>query len=63
MLYRTTPLFLKVFDLQTLEDLPDPAQWDATPEEEATSATACSPPATPARARPPTEAHGAMRAA
>jgi segregation and condensation protein B len=34
VLYRTTTLFLKVFDLQSLEDLPDPAQWDATPEEE-----------------------------
>jgi len=34
VLYRTTPLFLKVFDLQSLEDLPDPAQWDPTPEEQ-----------------------------
>jgi segregation and condensation protein B len=34
VLYRTTPLFLKVFDLQSLDDLPDPAQWDPTPEEQ-----------------------------
>jgi segregation and condensation protein B len=34
VLYRTTPLFLKVFDLGTLEDLPDPAEWDASPEEQ-----------------------------
>jgi segregation and condensation protein B len=34
VLYRTTPLFLKVFDLQSLEDLPDPAQWDPTPDEQ-----------------------------
>jgi segregation and condensation protein B len=34
VLYRTTSLFLKLFDLHSLEDLPDPAQWDATPEEQ-----------------------------
>jgi segregation and condensation protein B len=34
VLYRTTPLFLKVFDLRQLEDLPDPSEWDATPEEQ-----------------------------
>jgi segregation and condensation protein B len=34
VVYRTTSLFLKVFDLHSLEDLPDPAQWDATPDEE-----------------------------
>jgi segregation and condensation protein B len=34
VLYRTTSLFLKVFDLQSLDDLPDPSQWDATAEEE-----------------------------
>jgi segregation and condensation protein B len=34
VLYRTTPLFLKLFDLQSLEELPDPAQWDPTPEEQ-----------------------------
>jgi len=34
VLYRTTPLFLKIFDLGSLEDLPDPRRWDPTPEEE-----------------------------
>ena len=33
VLYATTALFLKVFDLRSLEDLPDPAQWDASAEE------------------------------
>jgi len=35
VLYRTTPLFLKLFGLTSLEQLPDPAAWDPTPEEEA----------------------------
>jgi segregation and condensation protein B len=35
VLYRTTPLFLKLFGLTALEDLPDPAQWDPTPDEAA----------------------------
>jgi segregation and condensation protein B len=35
VLYRTTPLFLKLFGLRALDELPDPAQWDPTPEEEA----------------------------
>ena len=35
ILYRTTQLFLKLFGLASLEDLPDPAQWDPTPDEEA----------------------------
>jgi segregation and condensation protein B len=35
VLYRTTALFLKLFGLASLDDLPDPAQWDPTPEEEA----------------------------
>jgi segregation and condensation protein B len=35
VLYRTTPLFLKLFGLEALEGLPDPAQWDPSPEEEA----------------------------
>ena len=35
MLYRTTTLFLKLFGLDALEDLPDPSAWDPTPEEEA----------------------------
>ena len=34
VLYRTTPLFLKVFGLGSADELPDPAQWDPTPEEE-----------------------------
>ena len=34
VLYRTTPLFLKLFGLRTLDDLPDPEQWDPSPEEE-----------------------------
>jgi segregation and condensation protein B len=35
VLYRTTPLFLKLFGLNSLDDLPDPARWDPTPEDEA----------------------------
>jgi segregation and condensation protein B len=35
VLYRTTPLFLKLFGLGSLEDLPDPSQWDPSPEDEA----------------------------
>jgi len=35
VLYRTTPLFLKLFGLRTLDDLPDPAGWDPSPEDEA----------------------------
>ncbi len=35
VLYRTTPLFLKLFGLGSLGDLPDPGQWDPTPDEEA----------------------------
>ena len=34
VLYRTTPLFLKLFGLASLDDLPEPGQWDPTPEEE-----------------------------
>jgi segregation and condensation protein B len=33
VLYRTTPLFLKLFGLDSPEGLPDIAQWDPTPEE------------------------------
>jgi segregation and condensation protein B len=33
VLYRTTPLFLKLFGLRSTDELPDPAQWDPTPEE------------------------------
>jgi len=35
VLYRTTSLFLKLFGLASLEQLPDPAAWDPTPDEEA----------------------------
>jgi segregation and condensation protein B len=35
VLYRTTPLFLKLFGLRTPDDLPDPAGWDPSPEDEA----------------------------
>jgi segregation and condensation protein B len=35
VLYRTTPLFLKLFGLASLDELPDPAEWDPTPDEEA----------------------------
>jgi segregation and condensation protein B len=35
VLYRTTSLFLKLFGLQSLDELPDVAEWDPTPEEEA----------------------------
>jgi segregation and condensation protein B len=34
VLYRTTPLFLKLFGLNALSDLPDPSAWDPTPDEE-----------------------------
>jgi segregation and condensation protein B len=34
VLYRTTPLFLKLFGLRTIDELPDPAQWDPSPEEQ-----------------------------
>jgi segregation and condensation protein B len=36
VLYRTTELFLRLFGLEALDQLPDPAQWDPTPEVEAT---------------------------
>jgi segregation and condensation protein B len=35
VLYRTTPLFLKLFGLNSTDDLPDVGQWDPSPEEEA----------------------------
>jgi segregation and condensation protein B len=34
VLYRTGTDFLKLFGLRTLEDLPDVARWDPTPEEQ-----------------------------
>jgi segregation and condensation protein B len=33
--YRTSILFLKLFGLSSLEELPDVARWDPTPEEQA----------------------------
>jgi segregation and condensation protein B len=35
ILYRTTTQFLKLFGLRGLEELPDVARWDPTPEEQA----------------------------
>jgi segregation and condensation protein B len=35
VVYRTTTQFLKLFGLRALEDLPDVARWDPTPEEQA----------------------------
>jgi segregation and condensation protein B len=35
VLYRTTTQFLKLFGLRALEELPDIARWDPTPEEQA----------------------------
>ena len=34
VLFRTTELFLKLFGLRSRDELPDPVQWDPTPEEE-----------------------------
>jgi segregation and condensation protein B len=34
VLYRTGTQFLKLFGLRSLEDLPDVARWDPTPEEQ-----------------------------
>lgn len=35
VLYRSTTAFLKLFGLRTLDELPDIARWDPTPEEQA----------------------------
>ncbi|MHB8241386.1 MAG: SMC-Scp complex subunit ScpB [Solirubrobacteraceae bacterium] len=35
VLYRTTTAFLKLFGLRSLQELPDIARWDPTPEEQA----------------------------
>jgi segregation and condensation protein B len=35
VLYRTTTQFLKLFGLRSLQELPDVARWDPTPEEQA----------------------------
>ena len=34
VLYRTTPLFLKLFGMNSLDDLPDVGRWDPSPEQE-----------------------------
>ena len=34
ILYRTTPLFQRLFGLSGLDALPDPAQWDPSPADE-----------------------------
>jgi segregation and condensation protein B len=35
VVYRTTTQFLKLFGLRSLDELPDVAQWDPTPQEQA----------------------------
>ncbi len=35
ILYRTTPLFLKLFGLASLDELPDVGRWDPSPEQTA----------------------------
>ncbi len=35
VMYRTTTQFLKLFGLKSIDELPDVAQWDPTPEEQA----------------------------
>ncbi|MHB8532666.1 MAG: SMC-Scp complex subunit ScpB, partial [Solirubrobacteraceae bacterium] len=35
LLYRTSPQFLKLFGLRSLDELPDVARWDPSPEEQA----------------------------
>jgi segregation and condensation protein B len=35
VVYRTTTQFLKLFGLRSLDDLPEVARWDPTPEEQA----------------------------
>ena len=35
VLYRTTPLFLKLFGMGSLDELPEVGEWDPSPEEEA----------------------------
>jgi segregation and condensation protein B len=35
VMYRTSTLFLKLFGLRSLQELPDVARWDPTPEEQA----------------------------
>jgi segregation and condensation protein B len=35
IMYRTSGLFMKLFGLRSLQELPDVARWDPTPEEQA----------------------------
>ena len=42
ILYRTTPLFLKLFGLRSLDDLPDPAHWDPARRTSRRCGIACS---------------------
>jgi segregation and condensation protein B len=35
VLYHTTPLFLKLFGLASLDELPDASQWDPSADEDA----------------------------
>jgi segregation and condensation protein B len=35
IIYRTSTQFLKLFGLRTLQELPDVARWDPSPEEQA----------------------------
>ena len=35
VLYRTTPLFLKLFGLRSLEELPELGRWDPSPDDQA----------------------------
>ena len=35
VLFRTTPLFLKLFGLRSLDELPDASRWDPGPDEQA----------------------------
>ena len=66
VLYRTTPLFLKLFGLQSLDDAARPAaSGTRRPRSRASCATACCAPARPARASrppPPSVRAGPLRA-
>ena len=52
VLYRTTPLFLKLFGLRSLEELPELEQWDPSPEDQAALRDRLLRAATSARAPP-----------
>ena len=53
VLYRTTHPFLKLFGLRSLDELPDIARWDPTPEEQAELRERLLRPARPRRWRSP----------